>query len=271
MTLAVKNIADVRAYWDSRPCNVRRSPAPVGSPQFFSDTERNKYFVEPHIPGFAEFGKWKDKRVLEFGCGIGIDTTNFAKAGAEVFAIDLSAESIKIAVRRAELANQEIVFWTGDAERVPVIGNCDLVYAFGSIHHSPSPEKIIANARESLKPGGTLKLMVYNAWSWKALWILLKYGHGKFWKFSELVAKYSEAQTGCPITHVYSKRSIRAMLERNGFTVRKMEIDHIFKWRIPEYRECKYVESFPWRICPDWLFRRLERIVGWHILVEATA
>jgi hypothetical protein len=27
--------------------------------------------VEPHIPGFAEFEKWREKKGLEIGCGIG--------------------------------------------------------------------------------------------------------------------------------------------------------------------------------------------------------
>ncbi len=64
---AAKSIADVRHYWDARPCNIRHSTKPVGSREYFDEVEARKYFVEPHIPGFAEFERWKGKRVLEVG------------------------------------------------------------------------------------------------------------------------------------------------------------------------------------------------------------
>src|SRR5512132_3300903 len=98
---ANKSIADVQRYWDARPCNIRHSAKPVGTRAYFDEVEARKYFVEPHIPGFAEFERWRGKRVLEVGCGIGTDTINFARAGAEVTAIDLSERSLEIARKRA--------------------------------------------------------------------------------------------------------------------------------------------------------------------------
>jgi 2-polyprenyl-3-methyl-5-hydroxy-6-metoxy-1,4-benzoquinol methylase len=273
--MTLQTIDSVRDYWNARPCNIRHSEFPTDTLEYHFEVQDRKYFVEPHIPGFAEFGKWTRKKVLEIGCGIGTDAINFAQAHAEVTATDLSKESIKIARKRAELANVDIDFWEINAENFfnsPVRASAfyDLVYAFGSIHHSPNPEKILREAKPLLRPNGTLKLMVYNKYSFKSLWILLKYGHGQFWKFDELVARYSEAQTGCPITHVYSKKELRAMLERNGFHVRKMYKAHIFKWDVESYKRYEYKLAFPWNICPDWLFKKLEAWLGWHWLVEAT-
>src|SRR5215470_15423837 len=100
---ATKSVEDVRRYWNARPCNIRHSPKPVGSREYFDEVEARKYFVEPHIPGFADFERWRDKRVLEIGCGIGTDTINFARHGASVAVAELSDESIRVAEQRAEI------------------------------------------------------------------------------------------------------------------------------------------------------------------------
>jgi len=93
----------VRAFWNSRPCNILHSPKAVGTREYFDDVEHRKYFVEPHIPEFADFQRWAGKRVLEIGCGIGTDTVNFARAGAQVTAIDLSDASADLTRRRLEV------------------------------------------------------------------------------------------------------------------------------------------------------------------------
>ena len=96
-TFSETSIDRVRDYWNSRPCNLRHSPAPVGSREYFDQVEARKYLVEPHIPGFAEYPRWAGRRVLEIGCGLGTDTMNFARAGARVTAVDLSSRSLELA------------------------------------------------------------------------------------------------------------------------------------------------------------------------------
>jgi 2-polyprenyl-3-methyl-5-hydroxy-6-metoxy-1,4-benzoquinol methylase len=268
-----KNIAQVREYWNARPCNVRHSSQPVGTREYFNEVEARKYFVEPHIPAFAEFPRWAGKRVLEIGCGIGTDTINFARAGARVTAIDLSERSLDLARRRAEIFGLagRISFFAADAERLSEMVRpepYDLVYSFGVIHHTPHPERVIDQVRRHfVHPQSELKLMVYHRNSWKVLWILLAEGRGAFWKLDELVARNSEAQTGCPVTYTYTPQTARALLR--GFRAVDIFVDHIFPYRIPEYVRHEYVRNWYFRILPRAAFRRLERRFGWHLCITA--
>src|SRR5438046_9959045 len=84
MTFTDVEISRVRDYWDERPCNIRHSTALVGTKQYFDEVEARKYFVEYHIPGFAKFARWRGKKALETGSGIGTDTMDFERAGAQV-------------------------------------------------------------------------------------------------------------------------------------------------------------------------------------------
>lgn len=268
-----KHIAEVRDYWNARPCNIRHSPKLVGSKEYFDEVEARKYFVEPHIPAFAQFPRWAGKRVLEIGCGIGTDTVNFARAGARVTAIDLSETSLEVARRRAEIfgLDDRISFSLADAERLAETippEPYDLVYSFGVIHHTPHPERVVAQVREHfVGPQSEFKLMVYHRNSWKVLWIVLKEGRGAFWKLDELVARNSEAQTGCPVTYTYTPEDARKLLR--GFRVEDMFVDHIFPYRIRDYVQYRYEKEWQFRILPRPVFRALERRFGWHLCVTA--
>ncbi len=266
-------IQEVRNYWNARPCNIRHSTSEIGTEEYFNQVEARKYFVEPHIPGFADFEKWRGKKVLEVGCGLGTDTINFARAGADVTAIDLSSESLALAKKRAEVfgLSDKIKFYEANAEQladfIPA-EKYDLIYSFGVIHHSPNPDGILRHLRENFTHADTkLKIMVYYRYSWKVLWMVLIEG-GKFWKLDEIIAKHSEAQTGCPITYSYSKNTAKT-LAGDGFEIENIFVDHIFPYQIPKY--VKYEYEFVWyfRMLPKPVFRWLERRMGWHLCFDA--
>ncbi len=117
------SIETVAEYWNRRPCNVRHSPSEVGSRRYFDEVEQRKYFVEPHIPAFAEFGRWKGKRVLEIGCGIGTDAVNFARAGADYTGVELSKASLALACRRFEVFGLRGRLIEGNAEELSPSSN----------------------------------------------------------------------------------------------------------------------------------------------------
>jgi ubiquinone/menaquinone biosynthesis C-methylase UbiE len=275
-TFSDTSIDRVREYWNNRPCNLRHSPEPVGTRAYFDQVEARKYFVEPHIPGFAEHARWAGKRVLEVGCGLGTDTINFARAGAQVTAVDLSTASLELARKRAEVfgLQNRIRFIEANAERLAEFVNpepYDLVYSFGVIHHTPHPERALQEIRRHFTgPNTTLKMMVYYKWSWKVFAILFKEAHGAFWRLDDAVARNSEAQTGCPVTYTYTKKSLRHWLENTGFVVEEMFVDHIFPYRVPDYVKYHYVKGFPFNVLPHTVTRALERRLGWHLCVTAT-
>lgn len=269
------SIDQVGSFWDRSPCNARHSPSAVGTREYFDEVEKRKYFVEPHIPGFAGFERWRGRKVLEIGCGIGTDTINFARHGAQVTAVDISKTSLDLARQRARLYGLEdkIQFYAGNAEELSAFlprTSYDLVYSFGVVHHTPHPTRVLAEIRGYVHPESIVKLMVYHRFSWKTAWILLKYGKGRFWKLNGLVAEHSEAQESSPVTHTFSPREIKQLMTAHGFRVTQISVDHIFPYKISDYVKYRYSKTWYFKWMPSALFRWLEKRVGWHICLTAS-
>lgn len=270
MSLIIPTTEEVRTYWDKRPCNIRHSPKPLGTKEYFDEVEKRKYFVEPHIPGLVQFEKWRGKKVLEIGCGIGTDAVNFARAGADYTAIELSSASLDIAKKRFEVYGLKGHFYLGSAEELNSFlpqEKYDLIYSFGVIHHTPHPEKVIEEIKKYCGPETELRIMLYSKWSWKTIWIIFKYGKGVFWKAKALVPKYSEAQTGSPVTFYYSFADVKKFLK--GFRVTEIRKDHIFPYVIEKYKNYEYEKVWYFRYLPHFVFRWLEKWLGWHTLITA--
>lgn len=263
----------VRTFWNKRPCNIRHSLLEIGTKEYFNEIEKRKYFVEPHIPGFARFNSWQDKDILEVGCGIGTDTINFARAGARVTAIDISSKSVSIAKKRAKIFKlKNIKFFVHDAEKLSKFlpsKTYDLIYSFGVIHHTPNPERLIQQFAYFSHKGTILKIMVYNRYSWRVVQIILNGGLKVFYGLRTLIAKNSEAQTGCPVTYTFSKRKIKKLLEQNGFFIKQISINHIFPYDVFLYQKYKYKKIWYFQWMLDSVFRMLEKLIGWHICITA--
>jgi hypothetical protein len=86
-------------------------------------------------------------------------------------------------------------------------------------------------------------------------------------RIDELVARNSEAQTGCPVTYTYSDETVRELL--TGFRVLDVHKAHIFTWEIDAYKRYEYQKAPEWANVNDDELARLERQLGWHLLVTA--
>jgi ubiquinone/menaquinone biosynthesis C-methylase UbiE len=265
-------IDDVREYWNRRPCNIRHSRAEIGTLPYFDEVEARKYLVEPHIPAFAQFERWRGKKVLEIGCGLGTDSINFARCGADVTVIDVSSESLALCRKRFQAYGLTARFYLGSAEHldeIVPIEPYDLIYSFGVIHHTPNPNRVVERIKRYMHSGSELRMMMYSKWCWKTAWIVLKYGKGAFWKAGQLVAQHSEAETGCPVTFTYSEHDVRESLLKD-FTVRSVTKDHIFPYVVEKYVKHEYQFVWYFRWLPKALFAALEKQLGWHTLIVAS-
>ena len=122
-----KTIDDVYNFWNERPCNIRHSSKTIGTKEYFEDVTKRKYLVEPHIIDFADFQKWKNKRVLEVGCGIGTAAQSFIENGSIYTGVDLSDKSVKIAKKRLEIFNLNGNIFQANIENLDNINDTEFI------------------------------------------------------------------------------------------------------------------------------------------------
>jgi len=260
----------VKEFWNARPCNIRHGTAEIGTKEYFDQVENRRYMVEPHIPRFADFEKWKGKSVLEIGTGIGTDTINFMRAGADVISIDLSEESVKLAKKRAEVFGfdpEKILL--ANAEDFQFSRTFDLVYSFGVIHHTPNPKAVIERIAQHQEPGQELRIMLYSKISYKLFWAMHTYNLWDLSKMDNTIREFAEAQTGCPVAYTYTFDEIRELLSP-WYTIQEMEKDHIFIWNVEKYINHEYEIDSAWKDVSESNFKALKKELGWHTLIRAT-
>lgn len=124
-------------------------------------------------------GLWRDllgldftgRKILEYGCGVGMEATELALAGNEVAVADISETNMDLATRVMRLHG------TGPLGRFrigpdwPFI-NCpfevfDVVNCSGVLHHIRKARLTMERFHEVLKPRGEVRLMVYSDHGWR--------------------------------------------------------------------------------------------------------
>jgi len=220
------NKAKVHEYWNANPCEtdeyVQREggtsrllgPEPL-SREYFDAMESARYATQSDIMAFAQFTRYRGQRVLEIGVGGGNDFIQWVRAGAEAHGIDLTEAAIEMTQARLTAYGLTCAeLRTADAEALPFPDNYfDLVYSWGVLHHTPQTEQAIAEAVRVAKPGGTIKLMLYNRHSLVAIreWTRHALLRGKPFRSLDNVLYCNVESIG---TKAYSKQQVRQILSQ---------------------------------------------------------
>ncbi len=218
MVVSLPNPADlkdtVRSYWQAQPCNTEVGKSPRQTRAWFDEIEQSRYEREPFIHSFAQFTRWRGKKVLEIGCGAGTDSLQFARAGAELTSIDLTPAAVELTQDRLALYGVTGEVRLADAEALPFeAGSFDMVYSWGVLHHTPDTGRAIDEVYRVLQPGGRFVIMLYNRRSVVTWRLYLKYGlrAGRpFRSIGDVLSHHVESLG----TKAYTRRELRRMFSR---------------------------------------------------------
>ena len=101
-----------------------------------------------------------DQTVLDYGCGPGHDTILFCQHGAgHVFYYDISPFALDVIDVRLDLHG--LADRASPCERTS-LPNVDHIHCAGVLHHTDEPAAILRGFRRSLKPGGEVRVMIYD-------------------------------------------------------------------------------------------------------------
>jgi ubiquinone/menaquinone biosynthesis C-methylase UbiE len=203
-----------------------------------------------HLELFFNENEIKDKRVLDAGCGTGIFSIIFAGKGAkEVIGIDISEGSLSTGRKLKRKFNLEnLQFQIQDMLNLPFNDNTfDIVWAWGTVHHTTNPFKAMNELTRVLKKDGKILFAVYKRTSLTPLHEIIRKTliqiPKNFWiPISKIMAvflypvvllfkKREKLRKGesleelildwyfVPIRHYYTPDEIRAYLENKGFQI----------------------------------------------------
>lgn len=124
----------------------------------------------------------KGRSFLDAGCGSGLFSLAARRLGARVVSFDRDPQSVACAEElRARFAAADESEWRiqgGDVLDEPFLrslGEWDVVYAWGVLHHTGAMWKALENVAALVRPGGSLFISIYNDQGiWSRCWLMLK-------------------------------------------------------------------------------------------------
>jgi ubiquinone/menaquinone biosynthesis C-methylase UbiE len=262
---------ETQKQWNRDPCGaVTAGDVEIGSAEFYRRVEADRYGTyAPWMKEVMGFARHAGKRVLEIGPGLGTDHAQFARAGAEMFALDLTAVHLEHTRRRFDLEGLATRLIRGDVEALPLAdASFDLVYSFGVLHHTPDTARAIREIHRVLRPSGLAIVGLYHKHSifyWIHTMLLRGVLLGGLWRkgYRRLMADIEYRSPGSeaiPLVKVLSRGECRRLF--GLFASVEMRTDHV-----------DFTHAFPLLPHSTGAWRRgAERMAsrwGWYVTVFA--
>ncbi|HEX2978576.1 MAG TPA: class I SAM-dependent methyltransferase [Candidatus Babeliales bacterium] len=244
----------VKKYWNKASCGTGIARGQKFSRDYFQQIEEYRYQIEPEIFAFAQFTRFRGKRVLEVGVGAGTDFLQWVRAGAKAYGIDLTSEAIENVSHR--LMHEGLLPYdlqVADAENIPYPDNSfDLVYSWGVIHHSPDTVRCLGEIIRVCRPGGVIKLMIYHRYSLFAFYryLLTSAFIGKPFRSLRDVLFYDQESVG---TKAYTFREVKQMLGTYPVKIQQIKAT-------VSYHDLLLYKSWPFRFAAY----ILASVLGWN-------
>jgi SAM-dependent methyltransferase len=181
----------------------------ISNAQYRTDSEyerSSKRFMRALVPSAAPL------RILDVGCGTGLNAGHLARHGHQVVGIDLSP----VAIEKFRARGFQGIVCDIEAGLPPFpTASFDLVYASEVIEHCVDTLGFLRSLRALLKPDGTLLLSTPNS----AFWVYRLLG-----LFGRAASDYQHPG------HVrfFSKRSLARAVKAAGFEIASISARHMY-------------------------------------------
>lgn len=225
----------------------------------------------PWLTEVISFEKSSQKRVLELGCGPGYDAFTFCKNGADYTGLDITPLNLLRTRQHLNFYDLHPNVLIGDAENLMFAdGDFDIVFSNGVLHHTPDIQKSFREAYRVLKSGGEFQVIIYHRDSivyWINYWLIQHILRGKFRKQSfqdTLAAVEYTSSDERPLVNAYSRRQVRQLLKKAGFSVETVKVRKLLQEDLPTN-----ALRIIWKRIPQSWLNQVGKLFGWYVIAIA--